>query len=69
VLCSDGLWNYAPTIDRVAALVRAHPPSTPPIDVARALTRVALAAGGRDNITVVVADVVPALVITHPEGS
>ena len=55
VLCSDGLWNYAPTTDRIGALVREHPPSTSPIDVARALTRVALAAGGRDNITVVVA--------------
>ena len=60
VLCSDGLWNYAPTTDRIAALVRQHPTSTAPIDVARALTRVALAGGGRDNITVVVVDVVPA---------
>jgi serine/threonine protein phosphatase PrpC len=68
VLCSDGLWNYAPTNDRIATLVRSHPASTPPIDVARALTRVALAAGGRDNITVVVADVVPSTVTAHPEG-
>lgn len=68
VLCSDGLWNYAPTTDRIAALVRAHTASTPPIDVARALTRVALAAGGRDNITVVVVDVVPSTVTAHREG-
>ena len=68
VLCSDGLWNYAPTTDRIAALVRAHPASTAPVDVARALTRVALAAGGRDNITVVVADVVPSSVTASPEG-
>jgi serine/threonine protein phosphatase PrpC len=68
VLCSDGLWNYAPTTERLSALVRVHPASTPPIDVARALTRVALAAGGRDNITVVVADVVPSSVTAHPEG-
>ena len=68
VLCSDGLWNYAPTEDRMAALVRAHPASTAPIDVARALTRVALAAGGRDNITVVVADVVPSPVTTPGEA-
>jgi serine/threonine protein phosphatase PrpC len=68
VLCSDGMWNYAPTADRIAALVRAHPASTPPVDVARALTRVALAAGGRDNITVVVADVVPSSVTTPSEG-
>jgi serine/threonine protein phosphatase PrpC len=69
VLCSDGFWNYAPTNDRVASLVRSHPESTSPIDVARALTRVALAAGGRDNITVAVADVVPSAVPSHQEGS
>jgi serine/threonine protein phosphatase PrpC len=68
VLCSDGLWNYAPTTDRIAALIRAHPASTSPIDVARALTRVALSAGGRDNITVVITDVVPSSVTAHREG-
>lgn len=59
VLCSDGLWNYAPTTDRIAELVRAHESRTAPVDVARALTRVALAAGGRDNVTVAVVDVDP----------
>jgi serine/threonine protein phosphatase PrpC len=63
VLCSDGLWNYAPTDTRMGALVRAHPPATPPIEVARALTQIALASGGRDNITVVVVDVAPSTVI------
>ena len=48
----------------MGALVRAHPPATPPIDVARALTQIALASGGRDNITVVVVDVVPSTVAT-----
>lgn len=67
VLCSDGMWNYAPTADRIAELVRAQPASTSPVDVARALTRVALACGGRDNITVVVANVVPSSVITPRE--
>lgn len=66
LLCSDGLWNYAPTTERIAALVRAHSPSTSAIDVARALTRVALAAGGRDNITVVVIDVAPSQVTVQP---
>ena len=37
VLCSDGLWNYAPTNTRMGAIVRAHPPATPAIEVARAL--------------------------------
>jgi serine/threonine protein phosphatase PrpC len=60
LLCSDGLWNYASTTERMGALVREHPASARPIDVARALTRVALASGGRDNITVVVVDVTPA---------
>ena len=69
LLCSDGLWNYAPTTDRIAALVRSHPASTPPVDVARALTRVALAAGGRDNITVVVLDVAPSHVTVPGEAS
>jgi serine/threonine protein phosphatase PrpC len=64
VLCSDGLWNYAPTETRMGALVRAHPPTTPPIEVARALTQIALASGGRDNITVVVVDVAPSAVAT-----
>jgi serine/threonine protein phosphatase PrpC len=68
VLCSDGLWNYAPTTERVAALVRAHPATTAPVDVARALTRVALAAGGRDNVTVVVVDIVPTPASIHREG-
>ena len=45
VLCSDGLWNYAPTNTRMGAIVRAHPPATPPIDVARALTQIALGVG------------------------
>jgi serine/threonine protein phosphatase PrpC len=64
VLCSDGLWNYAPTTERLATLVRALPSGTPPIEVARSLTHVALAAGGRDNITVVVVDITPA---SHPQ--
>ena len=64
VLCSDGLWNYAPTNTRMGAIVRAHPPATPAIEVARALTQIALASGGRDNITVVVVDVVPSTVAT-----
>ncbi len=68
VLCSDGLWNYAPTTERVAALVRAHPATTAPVDVARALTRVALAAGGRDNVTVVVVDIVPTHASMQQEG-
>src|SRR5262249_20231445 len=55
VLCSDGLWNYAGDADQVAALVR-EAPAPRPVDVARHLVRVALARGGRDNVTVGVID-------------
>jgi serine/threonine protein phosphatase PrpC len=60
VVCTDGLWNYTQTPEHLGALVRAHAAGTPPIEIARMLTHVALAAGGRDNITVVVVDVTPA---------
>ena len=50
LLCSDGLWNYLPEAAQVAA---ALPAGTPPLDAARELVRVALDAGGHDNVTVV----------------
>jgi serine/threonine protein phosphatase PrpC len=50
VLCSDGLWNYLPTAEDIAArLSVASPPA-----VAAGLTAAALELGGGDNITVVV---------------
>jgi serine/threonine protein phosphatase PrpC len=57
VLCTDGLWNVASHPADLGVLVRCHGAATPPIEIARALTDVALHAGGRDNITVAVADV------------
>lgn len=54
LLCSDGLWNYLPG---AAALAAALPPpelGASPVLIARHLTQLALDAGGRDNITVVV---------------
>jgi serine/threonine protein phosphatase PrpC len=60
VLCSDGLWNYAPGAAELAALIDALPAGAAPAAVARALIDTALAKGGRDNITVVVIDVDPA---------
>ena len=50
VVCSDGLWNYLPTAENLAAEMSGGPPLT----VAADLTAVALRGGGRDNITVVV---------------
>jgi PPM family protein phosphatase len=57
VVCSDGLWNYASAPAALAAHIADLPASAPAIEVARHLTEVALRAGGRDNITVVVIDV------------
>jgi serine/threonine protein phosphatase PrpC len=57
LLCTDGLWNYMPTIPELAMLLAGLPDGALPLDVARALTDVALAKGGDDNITVAVVDV------------
>jgi serine/threonine protein phosphatase PrpC len=57
LLCSDGLWNYAPTAGELAGLIEALPEGAAPAAIARALTETALARGGRDNITVAVIDV------------
>jgi PPM family protein phosphatase len=59
VLCSDGLWNYAPTAEELGGLIEALPAGAAPAAVARALTDTALARGGRDNITVAVVDIDP----------
>ncbi len=56
LLCSDGLWNYAPTGRDMADLLARQPPLATPVELARSLTEFALAAGGHDNITVVVID-------------
>jgi serine/threonine protein phosphatase PrpC len=59
LLCSDGLWNYQPEPVKLAelALPRAL---TDPLGAAAALVAFALGAGGRDNITVVLAPFPPA---------
>jgi serine/threonine protein phosphatase PrpC len=55
LLCSDGLWNYLPDADGLAAVaVPTIERGTGALDAAAALTAVALAGGGRDNITAVV---------------
>jgi serine/threonine protein phosphatase PrpC len=53
LVCSDGLWNYVPT---ASALAAAGPGArSAPLDAARELVRIALNAGGADNITAVLA--------------
>jgi PPM family protein phosphatase len=53
LLCTDGLWNYRPDPADLAALARPVL-ARGPLAAATALTTVALQAGGRDNVTVVV---------------
>ncbi|HUK70251.1 MAG TPA: protein phosphatase 2C domain-containing protein [Streptosporangiaceae bacterium] len=65
LLCSDGLWNYQPDAAELAAL--ALPGAlTDPLGAAVTLVNFALDAGGRDNITVVLAPFPPA---QRPSGS
>jgi serine/threonine protein phosphatase PrpC len=56
-LCSDGLWNYASTVDELHALLTNassdRTSGAAPIATARRLTDFARDAGGHDNITVV----------------
>jgi serine/threonine protein phosphatase PrpC len=54
VACSDGLWDYAPSAEAMAALVVASANSEP-AGLARDLVEFALASGGADNVTVAVA--------------
>ena len=59
LLCTDGLWNYIPTIPELIEQIAMLPDDASPLSLARALTDVALAQGGDDNITVAVIDVQP----------
>ena len=58
MLCSDGLWNYQPDAGKLAEL--ALPGAlTDPLAAAQALVTFAIEAGGRDNITVILAPFPP----------
>lgn len=59
IVCSDGLWNYLPEPAELAA-VALPTGCQQPFAAADELTRRALDAGGRDNITVVVVPFPPA---------
>ena len=56
LLCSDGLWNYAPTTPALAARIAEQGAQSSNLALARALTNFARDAGGHDNITVALAD-------------
>lgn len=59
LVCSDGLWNYLPTPADLEGRIHSHAPDIRPIALARSLAIHAIAAGGHDNVTVAVADLVP----------
>ena len=59
LLCSDGLWNYLAGPAELGELVNRLPPGASAAAVARSLTDTALVRGGRDNITISVADIDP----------
>jgi PPM family protein phosphatase len=59
VLCTDGLWNYAPSADELSRLIAALPEGAAPAAIARALADTANERGGHDNITVAVVDIDP----------
>ena len=54
ILCSDGLWNYFPSAEELAALVARIGPSPRPAEIARGLVHAALSRGGQDNVSVAV---------------
>jgi PPM family protein phosphatase len=54
ILCSDGLWNYLPEADDLAAKLPTDAGQVNPLTAATELTALALELGGQDNITVVV---------------
>ncbi|MGI4791333.1 MAG: protein phosphatase 2C domain-containing protein [Janthinobacterium lividum] len=59
LLCSDGFWNYAESEQDILHLLTAMPDGTDAISACRSLTTFALAKGGHDNITVVLAQPMP----------
>jgi serine/threonine protein phosphatase PrpC len=59
VLCTDGLWNYAPGAGELAGLIDALPDGAAPAAVARALADTANERGGHDNNTVAVINIDP----------
>jgi serine/threonine protein phosphatase PrpC len=58
LLCTDGLWNYAPTTRALQELIGDElPASASPSALAHALADAALARGGHDNVTLAVVDI------------
>ena len=60
LVCSDGLWNYAPTEAEVHEVVFAGGPDETQLERAERLVSFANERGGHDNITVALAELRPA---------
>jgi len=56
LLCSDGLWCYASTLETLENLVRAGSGDSP-LAVAQHLVQFAIGRGGRDNITAIILEI------------
>ncbi len=54
LLCTDGLWNYAPDAEDIARVMVAAPDEGNAAGVARLLVNYALARGGQDNVSVAI---------------
>ena len=67
VLCSDGLSHYLSEPEAMATAVGVAGAAPTPVEVARHLTRMALEAGGHDNVAVVIMPHPPAAA-TEPLG-
>lgn len=65
LLCTDGLWNYLPDARQLAEVLPPLGPDARALTIAREFTKLALCAGGRDNITVVA---IPVHIHTDVEG-
>jgi serine/threonine protein phosphatase PrpC len=57
LLCSDGLWNYAPTPSQIRDLVAGLGADPTPLQLTGGLIEFARASGGADNVTVALATV------------
>ena len=59
VVCSDGLWNYAPTPTEMYDVVTAGEATESPVEQAERLVAFANEQGGHDNVTVAIAHLKP----------
>lgn len=61
LVCTDGLWNYASEADELAALVARLGAELEPVALAERLVAWANEQGGRDNVTVALTRLAPAV--------